>query len=174
MLWAYLQMPQSISGVMVTAYNSGLFLYCSQKPVYSPIALSPYQFEKSTHWLRYVDSIPAPSVTTPAAVEPDETSLLSFVKGYAKNVNDAVFSVDQRSEEFRLLTLGHAVLGNPLCPVALYLELVSRAARMIKPDSAASGQLSSVEDLHIRAPLGLDRDRAIILSLSRISGSDFS
>jgi acyl carrier protein len=142
-----------------------------QRDEYTPTNLPPYQFEKSRHWLDYVDSIEV-SAPAPVSTAPDEKiSLLSPIKDPTQPAGDSTFLVSQRSDEFDLLASGHAVLGHPLCPVALYLELVVRGANMTQTDTLASGYDTSIESLEIKAPLGLDKNRFIKLTLSRVPGT---
>ena len=140
----------------------------SQKATYTSIALPPYQFEKSKHWLEYVDTIPnaAPvKRSAPAAAEP--VILISLAQGQNKATKEAVFKVDQRSEEFKVLTTGHAVVGNPLCPMSLYVELATRAAQIMHSEH---GQVANVENLEIKSPLGMSTERTITLTLRQGAG----
>jgi acyl transferase domain-containing protein len=142
-----------------------------QKDEYTPINLPLYQFEKSRHWLDYIDNI---EVSAPAHVPtaPDEMiSLLSPIKDPTQPAGDSTFLVAQRSDEFGLLASGHAVLGQPLCPAGLYLELVVRGAQMTQTETLTSGHDTSIENLKIKAPLGLNKNRFIKLTLNRVSGA---
>ena len=140
----------------------------SQKASYAPITLPPYQFEKSRHWLEYVDmaSSKVPE-TAPTHVAAEPVTLISLAHGQSKTAREAVFKVDQRTEEFRILTTGHAVVGNPLCPMSLYVELASRAALVMRPNS---DQVASVENLEIRSPLGMSTECSITLTLRQATG----
>lgn len=131
----------------------------SQKQEYTPVNLPSYQFEKTRHWLEYVDhSQIASSLPAPVAIE-SEPSLLSLLKS---NDQDAEFIVDPRSQQYRLFVEGHAVLANPLLPAPLYVELVSTAALTVQ---GSPFFIPSVEDFEIQAPLGLDPSREITLAL---------
>ena len=91
----------------------------------TPTNLPPYQFEKSRHWLGYVDSI---EVSAPARVStaPDEKiTLLSPIKDPTQPAGDSTFLVSQRSDEFDLLASGYAVRTS-----ALSGSTVSRARRL--------------------------------------------
>ena len=139
-----------------------------QKASYTPITLPPYPFEKSRHWLDYVETtsseIPK-TAPTHGAAEP--ITLISLAHGRSKTAREAVFKIDQRSEEFRILTTGHAVVGNPLCPMSLYVELASRAALIMRPNS---DQVANVENLEIKSPLGMSTERSITLTLRQAAG----
>ena len=137
----------------------------SQKDEYRAMNLPPYQFEKTRHWLSWIDTaqIPAPvEVKTPAAkVEHVLLSLTSSTSG------EAIFGVDPCSEDYKFYVQGHRVLAEPLCPAPLYVELVSRAALMMIPESGTLTYLPSIEELGISAPLGMSADRAISLRLRK-------
>lgn len=140
-----------------------------QRYEYSSFNLPPYQFEKPRHWLTYIDTIETLSSAKPAKVE-SEPCLVSAIKSDGSSQGNAEFSIDPRSEQFKLLVAGHAVLANPLCPVALYVEIVSIAAKTITSKAASSTHIPSIEELEIKAPLGLDPDRVITLSLKKVQG----
>lgn len=141
-----------------------------QRYEYSPINLPPYQFEKPRHWLEWLNSAaPAPSVDVPNIES--EPNLLEFIKFHDQSKSRAEFFVDSRSTEYKLYVQGHAVLSNPLCPAPLYIELVSRAAIDLGTRIGASNYIPRVEDLEIKAPLGMDVDRAINISLKKVEGT---
>lgn len=136
-----------------------------QKQEYRNINLPPYQFEKTRHWLTYVDHAEvSPPPQAPAIVE-SEPSLLSLVKSQDRN---AEFLVDPRSRQYKLFVGGHAVLANPLLPAPLYAELVFKAALTV---CGQSSYVPSIEALEIQAPLGLDPSREITLSLNEVKGA---
>ena len=143
----------------------------SQKYEYAPINLPPYQFEKSRHWLSWVDTA---QISLPLKVEEPlvekERVLLSLTNFRDHNHQDAEFSVDPRSKDYEFYVQGHAVLAQPLCPAPLYVELVSRAAMLLIAEFGVSDYLPCVEDLEINAPLGMQMDRTISIDLTRADG----
>jgi acyl transferase domain-containing protein/acyl carrier protein/SAM-dependent methyltransferase len=143
----------------------------SQNHEYDAINLPPYQFEKSRHWLSWIDTaqVPAPMEPSKPLVETEHV-LLSLASFKDQNQRDAKFFVDPRSEDYVFYVQGHAVLAEPLCPAPLYVELVSRAAMILMAESGSSDYLPSVEDLEINAPLGMSVDRAISIDLKRADG----
>lgn len=143
----------------------------SQRHSYVAMNLPPYQFEKARHWLEYIDKHGAvESVVAPPLVDAKPT-LLSFVQYSDAGRRAAEFSVDQRSEQYQALVRGHAVLGSTLCPASLYVEMAARAATMLQPDAAQSTHVPHVEDLGMYAPLGIDLDRGIRVTLTRVEGA---
>lgn len=145
-------------------------LHRCQRLEYAHINLPPYQFEKTKHWLRWIDpSQPLPE-TGGAKKDEREHILLSFT-GYrdsTKRVAD--FVIDQRSEQYRLLVQGHAVLGNPLCPIPLYIELVAQAAHTLHSTSSSTTFSPYFEDISVKSPLGCNQYLDITLSLTLTDG----
>ncbi|KAI9884810.1 MAG: Type I Iterative PKS [Watsoniomyces obsoletus] len=142
----------------------------SQRSEYKSINLPPYQFEKTRHWLDWIDTVEVPKPAEPATVE-SEPTLLSFVKFRDQRQVEAEFRVDPRSEAYKLYVQGHAVLAEPLCPAPLYIELVSQAAMVLKSESASTSLLPAVEGLDIKSPLGKSTDRTITILMKRVDGS---
>lgn len=140
----------------------------SQKHEYRAMNLPPYQFEKSRHWLSWIDTaqIPAPVKPSKPSVEAEHV-LLSLARFRDQHQREAEFRVDPRSKDYSFYVQGHAVLAEPLCPAPLYVELVSRAAMMLIAESTSSDYLPCVEDLEISAPLSMNVNRAITIDLRR-------
>lgn len=134
-----------------------------QRTEYTNINLPPYQFEKSKHWLKWKDNVTTNIVeeVAPAPVVSVDPVLISFSKFLDEDKKVAEFIIDPRSKEYQAYVKGHAVLAEPLCPAPLYVELVAKAARTLHE----SASHPTLEDLEIRAPLGLAIDRYIILTL---------
>ena len=141
----------------------------SQKSSYKQLDLPPYQFEKSRHWLEWVDSVQEPSPVAPSSEdEKREPNLLSFVKFQDKNQREAEFCINPQSEQYRLLVQGHRFLAKPLCPAPLYVELVVQAALTVDSTLRADNVVPCVENLEFKAPLGDDQERDIRLLLKKI------
>ena len=134
----------------------------SQRREYSYLNLPPYQFEKTRHWLDYVDHIPKTSLKEPTKPE-SEIPLISLL---VQNGGEAEFLINPKSREYKLFVQGHAVLGAPLCPAPLYIELVARAAMQIHE---APDRVPGVENMEVLAPPGYDVERTIILRLRTVS-----
>jgi acyl carrier protein len=140
-----------------------------QRAGYANINLPPYQFERSKHWLEWKDTVTTTVVeeVASAPMAPVEPVLLTFNRFLDENQEVAEFTIDPRSKEYKAYVKGHAVLAEPLCPAPLYVELVAKAARTLQ-DSATN---PSIEDLEIKAPLGLADDRVVTLTLRWSSNS---
>ena len=127
-----------------------------QMDEYSYINLPPYQFEKTRHWLDYVDNV---------GESPKPDSDVPLISLLSRGVGEETLIINPNSEQFKLFVQGHAVLGAPLCPAPLYVELAAQAGRMV---GESSGLVPRVENLEIHAPLGYDVERRIVLKLNAI------
>ena len=131
----------------------------SQMGEYSYINLPPYQFEKTRHWLDYVDYVSSTSTEEP--VKPDSGIPLLSLR--VRKDGEAEFSVYPKSKQYKLFVQGHAVLGAPLCPAPLYVELVAQAATQFHE---TPNLVPRIEHMEILVPLGYDVDRTIVLKLA--------
>lgn len=136
-----------------------------QKQEYRNINLPPYQFEKTRHWLKYVDHAEVSPPSQASNMVDSPPPLLLLVKCQD---DDAEFLVDPRSEQYKLFVGGHSVLANPLLPAPLYAELAFKAVLTVCGEKS---YVPSIEALEIQAPLGLDPNREINLSLNRLKGT---
>ena len=124
----------------------------SQRTEYLPIDLPPYQFEKTRHWLNWVE--PSSEVIIQAPKD-QSRGLLSFTKLVDSTRRRAEFLVDTEGEGFQTLLSGHAVLSEALCPAPLYMELVLMALDEPQLNASSVGLVPMIEHLEIAAPLGL-------------------
>lgn len=141
----------------------------TQRFQYSQLNLPPYQFEKPRHWLTWIDGSRKPLAERTEKLS--KPTLLLLVKSRDDSDQDAKFHVDRRSEQFRLLMQGHAVVGTPLCPAPLYIELAAQAAMALDSNAKSFNFLPCVDSLDIESPLGHDENLQISLKLTRIRKS---
>ena len=128
--------------------------------------LPPYQFERTRHWLPYVDRAIEAINARPAATtqEPREGKTRSQL--VTPRDDKGVFDINIHSPRYADLVAGHMVLGFPLCPAALYLECVAMAAQEIVPDKSTIKSLC-FETLGVIKPLGLGSSRSVFLTLEQ-------
>ena len=108
------------------------------------------------HWLDYLDH--ASTILPAEPTKPEsEIPLLSLL---VQSGGVGSFSINPKSKQYKLFVQGHAVLGAPLCPVPLYIELVAQAAMQVHE---APDLVPQVENIDILAPLGYDLTRTTIL-----------
>ncbi|KAL1866900.1 Type I Iterative PKS [Diaporthe australafricana] len=172
----------------------------SQRASYGRVlpALPQYQFDKSRHWLEYTgfsggadgDKREVSGKDEQANPAAQSSGLCPHchkdIRDFSYIVRDeespdggagkAVFKVDVRSKRYQDLVSGHVVVGSPICPAAMYLELVSHAVVLLcgaaRVTDAASADIT-VEGLQIRAPLGMDAQRSVRLALTRKTDSSW-
>ncbi|KAL4923047.1 uncharacterized protein BDV17DRAFT_296735 [Aspergillus undulatus] len=160
--------------------------YCAELP--------PYQFERHCHWLDYSGHSPkGNSQAGLADVTGHDTGVSGTCPHCHKSVTDFpyivrdksisdssseshfTFTIDTRNARYQKLVSGHAVVGTPICPAAMYLEMAAHAVLLLQSKDrqtmTANNILSktAIEDLEIRAPLGLDMggQRALKIALSK-------
>ena len=163
----------SLSEVTVNLWKAGYraqywLFHRSQKQHYQPLNLPPYQFEKSRHWLPFIERTETAAPAEPVQEPPETHELLSFVRYKDDSKSEATFLVDPQNERYRSLLEGHIVAGQALAPSSLYFELVARAALSLHSQSASSTHVPCIEPLAMKAPIGLDTNREIFVVLTRI------
>ncbi|KAI9370219.1 hypothetical protein BJX61DRAFT_549115 [Aspergillus egyptiacus] len=140
--------------------------WCFQQGEYTWINLPPYSFQKTSHWLDYV---PVPGATTKAAnggaMTPPAERAQELLEILETGAQGTTFRVSASHPVFTHCTKGHAVLGQPLCPASLYVELATQAAGKLQPLQAQSSAGLSVRGLKISSPLPMDGHQEIFLRL---------
>jgi malonyl CoA-acyl carrier protein transacylase len=169
----------SLAETTLNLWNSGIKarfwpFHRSQNHQYNVLQLPPYQFEKRHHWLEYVDrhgsDAPAPSSV---AVQAKPADMVSFSQYADPAQNLAIFNINQETSEFQAAIEGHRVLGHPLCPVSLYIEVATRAAALLHPGFSTETHASGVDALEIFTPLGLDISRQAQVTLLSIGENEW-
>ncbi|KAI2632155.1 polyketide synthase dehydratase-domain-containing protein [Hypoxylon sp. NC1633] len=177
---------QSLADATVRLWKTGQLnvqfwaLHRCQQTIYSPVALPSYQFEGHRHWLEYTGFSAArgekkgeQEATRPVVCPHCSKNISDFPyiaqdMSQSQGVDKSVFKVDVRSRRYQDLVKGHEVVGSPICPAAMYLELASHAvALLLDAETTKKIPEIEVEDLEIKAPLGLDAQRSIILTLTK-------
>jgi acyl carrier protein len=139
-----------------------------ERAAYTPLNLPPFPFEKTRHWLDWVEEKPAtgPVSTTDDTDNRDKdiqnNQLLFSPTWLSADRQTARIRVNPRSDEWQRVVQGHAVLNNPLCPAPLYIELAARAVKIL-----GIGDVSAFHSLEIVAPLGLSQDTDLALQLDQ-------
>jgi acyl carrier protein len=142
----------------------------TQAHQYDFIDLPAYQFEKTRHWIEWIDH--ANSSTLPLVTRPKQIEPAVFMSIVEKKYSKTRFRFDPRFDQYRLFVQGHRVLDQPLCPAPLYFELATRAIQSLLDDPSQT--LISLETLEIKAPLGLATDRFLYLTLEQVPGAHHS
>lgn len=162
----------SLADAVVNLWNEGHSVYFwpyhrSQSGDHVRLNLPPYQFEKSLHWLKWIDHVVLPPEAPLSKVESErDPILLTFARFLDPLKRQAELLVDTRSSEWKLYVQGHAVLAESLCPAPLYIELVARAIKIIAPGRGVDASLC-IDNLDIMSPLGVATDRVVLLNMQR-------
>ena len=166
-----------LADAVVKLWNEGHSIHFwpfhrSQSNDFVRLHLPPYQFEKSWHWLEWIDHAASPLHTLPSKVESEmEHNLLTFAGFLDPKKRQAEFLIDPESAEWKLYVQGHAVLAESLCPAPLYIELVARAIMTLAPELSTGASLS-VDNLEIMSPLGMASDQLVLLKMQRTNESN--
>ncbi|KAJ5080836.1 polyketide synthase [Penicillium angulare] len=147
---------------------------------YTPVSLPSYQFDRSKHWVEQT-GLGGPKEAKPDREQPTnqpttcpnclktatESPYITLEHSKSNNTRQFMFNIDTRSRRYQDLVGGHIVVGSPICPAGMYLELASHAVTLL-PDMAKTStpcQIQS-EKLDIKSPLGLDAQRTVQLCLT--------
>ncbi|KAF4898800.1 Methylphloroacetophenone synthase [Colletotrichum fructicola] len=143
-----------------------------QRGMYSYVPfLPPYQFEKSRHWLEWRDTVGPLEFDSSAknnSTTPAPRRLLTLTRKTEANLE---FNVDPQHDTWKGLIQGHAVVGQPLCPAPLYMELAAQAALTALGHEETKGFSATWKKIQIDEALGLGEGCRIVLSLSKIEHS---
>ncbi|KAJ5816624.1 hypothetical protein N7447_008857 [Penicillium robsamsonii] len=149
-----------------------------ERAAYVSVSLPSYQFEQSKHWVKYTglasksESTDEQGNQQPATCphclkNTSDFPYIALDRSGGNGTVQFVFKVDIRSRRYQDLVSGHVVVGSPICPAGMYLELASHALLLL-PDAAnpsTSWKITS-DKLKIKMPLGLDTQREVKLSLT--------
>ena len=180
---------RSLAEATVTLWKSGQSkvqywpFHRSQQASYIRLTLPSYQFEKSRHWLEYTNhsgdrgkkAVEEPPAYSGQCLHCKKNmNDFSYIALQGQVVGKTIFKVDTRSKRYQDLVKGHVVVGCPICPAAMYLELASHAVTMLHDVQMMSVTPEiMVEAIEIKAPLGLDAQRSVNLTLEKKSGDSW-
>ncbi|CAI6331173.1 unnamed protein product [Periconia digitata] len=145
----------------------------TQRAEYKYLALPPYQFEKTRHWLPFTGRGKQEEEVAPIAIEDNKThELLTFLHFTDNRKSEAVFDIDPHSERFKSMLGGHVMAGQSLAPASLYFEVVARAALFLADDITSTTYIPQTDDLTMMSPIGLNTEVDIRLILKRADDSN--
>lgn len=136
-----------------------------QTPMYTPVLLPPYQFEKSRHWMD-LKVPPKPEASVQVA---EQTAIIEAPKGLTTFVGyqDASqrsvrFRVNVTTEKFNRLLSGH-IMANAaaVCPGMFQVEIALDALTSLRPEFQARSFIPELHDLRHYQPLVRDESRAV-------------
>lgn len=173
---------RSLADATVTLWKTGqtnvqywLFHQC-QRTSYRPVALPPYHFEKHRHWLDYhglsgdrdkkngENGPENPAVCPHCQRDTADRPFIKQDKSHTQKAGESVFTIDMHSRRYQDLVNGHVVVGTAICPASVYLELAAHAVALLLNNNITSSIV--VDDIHFKAPLSLDTQRSVKLTLT--------
>lgn len=137
----------------------------SQQDLFTWINLAPYQFQKTSHWMRYIAPSAAFPEQTQTLAKNESPQLLNLLE---HGIEGATFGINCTHEMFKLCTEGHAVAGQSICPASMYIEMAVQAATLLS-GSKASSTAPCLRDLRMSSPLSLSSSRKVVIQLVPIN-----
>ncbi|KAL5339001.1 hypothetical protein BJX70DRAFT_408449 [Aspergillus crustosus] len=116
------------------------------------IDLPGYQFDTSAHWLSCSEPDPNSDPTLSPILEDRDLISLAHLSHPEPRVSR--FEIDQEHSSLVHILRGREVLGGALWPLAMYIEVVSRAAGLLTPSLPIESLHVWVSGLEIKIPLG--------------------
>ena len=134
------------------------------------IWLPPYQFEKTKHWLPYIDRAVEALQSEPAGtvMKPEKKQDLPPPRLITTQNHKGRFSIHTTCRTYVNLVSSHSVLRHPLCPASMYMECATMGAQILTGD--ISDKALWFEGISIEAPLGIDSNREVSMSLTEVNG----
>lgn len=134
------------------------------------IWLPPYQFEKTKHWLPYIDRAVEALQRQPAGIvtKPENRQDLPPPRLVTTQNDKGKFSIHTTCRTYVNLVSGHSVLRHPLCPASMYMECATMGAQILIGNT--SDKALWFEGISIEAPLGVDSNREVSISLTEVNG----
>lgn len=177
---SFLNGPNAVSSVaetVVELWKAGIHVqfwpyHRSARGHFEYKSLPPYQFEKTKHWLPFIDkATPEPATEiVPAVQAPPTHEFISFLKFSDPSEKEAIFLVDPESERYMYLLNGHIASNQALAPASLYVELLSRATMLLTKDASYDTHVLNMNSMQMKgAPIGLDSKKNIYIKLTRIT-----
>lgn len=177
---SFLNGPNAVSSVsetVVELWKAGVHVqfwpyHRSARGNFEYKSLPPYQFEKTKHWLAFIDkATPEPAAEIAPAVQSTPThEFISFLHFTDSDKTEAVFLVDPESERYMYLLNGHIASNQALAPASLYVELLSRATMLLTEGASYETHVLNMSSMQMKgAPIGLDAKKNIYIKLKRIT-----
>lgn len=177
---SFLTGPNAISSVaetVVELWKTGVPAqfwpyHRSERRQFDYKSLPPYQFEKTKHWLPFIErAAPEPVLEMAHTVQTIPThEFISFLQFSDTSKKEAVFLVDPESDRYIYLLNGHIASNQALAPASLYVELLSRATMLLTKDASYETHVLNMSSMQMKgAPIGLDSKKNIYIMLTRVT-----
>ncbi|KAI9742965.1 MAG: hypothetical protein M1818_003260 [Claussenomyces sp. TS43310] len=177
---SFLNGPNAISSVaetVVELWKAGIHVqfwsyHRRERRHFEYKSLPSYQFEKTKHWLPFIDkAAPEPAPDVAHAAQTNFThEFISFLEFSDSSKKEAVFLIDPESDRYMYLLNGHIASNQALAPASLYVELLSRAAMILTRNVSYDTHVININSMRMKgAPIGLDSKKNIYIRLTRIT-----
>lgn len=153
---------QNLTDTTVRLWREGLDVtfwphHKDQVDEYRPLFLPPYQFKKTTHWMKLKMPQAGPSGSSQAQLRPIDPkalwSLYSVDSGVLQH-RSARFRIHTDSERFKDILSAHRILqAHPLCPSTVQLHIVIDALTSLLPEYASGTMQPRLLGMHSYAPM---------------------
>ncbi|OKL58418.1 putative polyketide synthase [Talaromyces atroroseus] len=143
---------------------------------FKQIWLPPYQFQRTRHWLQYMDVVTEERKISEARIrsaspngsviqQPHSPSmrLVTARRRDSTSWSSLEFAIHTETSRFTDIVSGHAVRDQPLCPASMYMECVVMAAQMVEP--SVSVKSLTFQNLSFQGALGINYSRDVSLLL---------
>ena len=132
-----------------------------------PMWLPPYQFERTKHWLPYIDRTmeTLENQRSPNIRDFGSQQASTPVTLVAPSDSKGRYKINMTCQYYQALVSGHSVLRHPLCPASMYMECAAIAAQI--SHGSTQGKTLWFKDLTIDAPLGIDTARDAFLDMEQ-------
>jgi len=175
---SFLNRPSAISSVaetVVELWGASIHVqfwpyHRSERANFEYKSLPPYQFEKTKHWLPFIDQ--ASSEPTPDIVHAAQNSFThKFISlEFSDSSKEAIFIIDPQSDRYMYFLNGHIASNQALAPASLYVELLSRAAIILTKNASFNTHIISINSIQMQGALiGLDSSKNIYVKLTRVT-----
>ncbi len=160
----------SVVDTTVELWNQGssvqFWAYHPQNLVYSSnlLDLPGYQFDTSPHWLPYSTT----ESTKGKGPSLETGGLVSLARLSRPEPHVSKFELDQRDWILAYVLRGREVLGGTLWPLALYMEVVARAASLLTSSNPSTSRHIRFVGFEIKTPLGADLLNGLCLRMKKV------
>ena len=143
-----------------------------QKAGFKQVWLPPYQFQRTSYWLKNVDRVieaqaSLSAIKTEESRREEFTSLVTYRDNAEYSNAYRQFTIHMTTKRYIQIVSAHAVRGKPLCPASMYMECAVMAAKIMGHDLREKP--IDFHDLSFQGVLGVDYGRDVSLSLERHS-----
>ena len=102
---------------------------------FGQVWLPPYQFERNQHWMPYTDHALEINESMPVGGKAESTVETTYkpprlVEHRMKPTEKGEYTMNTGARRYVDIVSGHAVVGKPLCPAAMYMERAVMAAQL--------------------------------------------